>query len=119
MTGGSEPLSSRNKHVRHVADSRNRKGRNDGNERGDGNPICGVARSTSRTARSAEGDCSTDEAWSSGLRGTEALLASLERRKLIEGNGEGAQRCYWRTAPLPLPASEPREAEGSDDDAGQ
>ncbi len=33
-----------------------------------------------------------------------AVLASLERRGLIEGNGEGAQRCYWRVAPLPLRA---------------
>jgi hypothetical protein len=48
-----------------------------------------------------------------------ALLASLERRGLIESNGEGAQRCYWRCGPLPLPAPEPHEAEGSDDYAGQ
>jgi hypothetical protein len=41
-----------------------------------------------------------------------ALLASLERRKLIAGNGEGAQRCYWRTAPLPLPAPGNRREEG-------
>jgi hypothetical protein len=34
-----------------------------------------------------------------------ALLASLERRKLIEGNGEGAQRCYWRVAPPPAASS--------------
>src|SRR5579885_911587 len=34
-----------------------------------------------------------------------ALLTSLERRKLIEGNGEGAQRCYWRVAPPPAASS--------------
>lgn len=76
MTCGSEPLSSRNKHVRHVVGSCNRKDRNDGNERGDGNTICSVARSTSSTASSSEGDCSTDEAWGNGLRGTEALSCS-------------------------------------------
>jgi len=43
-----------------------------------------------------------------------ALLASLERRKLIEGNGEGAQRCYWRVAPLPLPAPGNPQGEGEE-----
>src|SRR5579862_3398435 len=68
-------LSSRNKHVRHEALSCNRKDRNDGNQRGDSNTICGVARSTSSTS-SSEGDCSTDEARGNDLRGTEALSCS-------------------------------------------
>jgi DNA-binding PadR family transcriptional regulator len=49
-----------------------------------------------------------------------AVLANLERRGLIESNGEGTQRCYWRCGPLPLPSpgSQQCEVPGSGDHPG-